>query len=91
MQPAGSAGDASAHQLGPVTPATGERLRTARIERTPGGNGIEPRHGTINLMKALVISHDVELVGETVNKVFYLDANRQQIDIYNMAAISPDV
>ncbi|GAB3609632.1 ABC-F family ATP-binding cassette domain-containing protein [Humibacter ginsengiterrae] len=32
----------------------------------------------------IVISHDVELVGETVNKVFYLDANRQVIDIYNM-------
>ena len=32
----------------------------------------------------IVISHDVELVQETVNKVFYLDANRQVIDIYNM-------
>ena len=32
----------------------------------------------------IVITHDVELVGETVNKVFYLDANRQVIDIYNM-------
>ncbi|MGF3055164.1 ABC-F family ATP-binding cassette domain-containing protein [Microbacterium sp. YY-01] len=32
----------------------------------------------------IVISHDVELVGETVNRVFYLDANRQAIDIYNM-------
>ncbi len=32
----------------------------------------------------IVISHDVELVGETVNKVFYLDANREVIDIYNM-------
>ncbi len=32
----------------------------------------------------VVISHDVELVGETVNRVFYLDANRQLIDIYNM-------
>ena len=32
----------------------------------------------------IVISHDVELVEETVNKVFYLDANRQVIDIYNM-------
>ncbi|MGV8880762.1 MAG: ABC-F family ATP-binding cassette domain-containing protein [Rhodoglobus sp.] len=32
----------------------------------------------------IVISHDVELVGETVNKVFYLDANRQSIDVYNM-------
>jgi ATPase subunit of ABC transporter with duplicated ATPase domains len=32
----------------------------------------------------IVISHDVELVGETVNKVFYLDANRQVIDVYNM-------
>jgi ATPase subunit of ABC transporter with duplicated ATPase domains len=31
-----------------------------------------------------VISHDVDLVQETVNKVFYLDANRQVIDIYNM-------
>jgi ATPase subunit of ABC transporter with duplicated ATPase domains len=31
-----------------------------------------------------VISHDVELVGETVNRVFYLDANRQVIDVYNM-------
>ncbi|MEW1961917.1 ABC-F family ATP-binding cassette domain-containing protein [Microbacterium sp. NPDC077644] len=32
----------------------------------------------------IVISHDVELVGETVNRVFYLDANRQLIDTYNM-------
>jgi ATPase subunit of ABC transporter with duplicated ATPase domains len=32
----------------------------------------------------IVISHDVELVGETVNRVFYLDANRQVIDAYNM-------
>ncbi len=32
----------------------------------------------------IVISHDIELVGETVNRVFYLDANRQVIDIYNM-------
>ena len=32
----------------------------------------------------IVISHDVELVQDTVNKVFYLDANRQVIDIYNM-------
>ncbi|WP_424945195.1 ribosomal protection-like ABC-F family protein [Canibacter zhoujuaniae] len=32
----------------------------------------------------IIISHDVELVDETVNRVFYLDANRQVIDIYNM-------
>jgi ATPase subunit of ABC transporter with duplicated ATPase domains len=32
----------------------------------------------------IVISHSVELVGETVNRVFYLDANRAVIDIYNM-------
>ena len=32
----------------------------------------------------IVISHDVQLVGETVNRVFYLDANRSVIDIYNM-------
>ena len=32
----------------------------------------------------IVISHDVALVEEVVNKVFYLDANRQVIDIYNM-------
>ncbi len=32
----------------------------------------------------IVISHDVELVGETVNRVFYLDANREVIDVYNM-------
>ncbi|MDO9589521.1 MAG: ATP-binding cassette domain-containing protein, partial [Microcella sp.] len=32
----------------------------------------------------IVISHDVQLVEETVNRVFYLDANRQVIDIYNM-------
>ncbi|ASU84395.1 ABC transporter [Nocardiopsis gilva YIM 90087] len=32
----------------------------------------------------IVISHDVELVDEVVNKVFYLDANRCVIDIYNM-------
>lgn len=33
----------------------------------------------------IVISHDVELIEETVNRVFYLDANRQVIDIYNMS------
>ena len=32
----------------------------------------------------VVISHDVELVDETVNRVFYLDAQRAVIDIYNM-------
>ena len=32
----------------------------------------------------IVISHDVELVENTVNRVFYLDGNRQVIDIYNM-------
>lgn len=32
----------------------------------------------------IVISHDIQLVGDTVNRVFYLDANRQVIDIYNM-------
>lgn len=32
----------------------------------------------------IIISHDVDLVDETVNRVFYLDANRQVIDIYNM-------
>ena len=32
----------------------------------------------------IVISHDVELVGEVVNRVFYLDANRQVLDVYNM-------
>jgi len=32
----------------------------------------------------IVISHDVALVEETVNRVFYLDGNRQVIDIYNM-------
>lgn len=32
----------------------------------------------------IVISHDVELIGETVNRVFYLDAMRTVIDVYNM-------
>jgi ATPase subunit of ABC transporter with duplicated ATPase domains len=32
----------------------------------------------------VVISHDIALVEETVNRVFYLDANRTVIDIYNM-------
>lgn len=32
----------------------------------------------------VIISHDVQLIDETVNKVFYLDANRGEIDIYNM-------
>jgi ATPase subunit of ABC transporter with duplicated ATPase domains len=33
----------------------------------------------------IVISHDVGLVEETVNRVFYLDAMRSTIDIYNMS------
>ena len=32
----------------------------------------------------IVISHDVELMEMTVNKVLYLDGNRQVIDTYNM-------
>ena len=32
----------------------------------------------------IVISHDVNLVETVVNKVFLLDANRSQIDVYNM-------
>ncbi|WP_326691310.1 MULTISPECIES: ABC-F family ATP-binding cassette domain-containing protein [unclassified Streptomyces] len=32
----------------------------------------------------IVISHDADLVETVVNKVFYLDANRSHIDIYNM-------
>ncbi|MFD0705004.1 ribosomal protection-like ABC-F family protein [Alloscardovia venturai] len=32
----------------------------------------------------LVISHSTELLGETVNKVWHLDAQRAQIDMYSM-------
>ncbi|WP_131104937.1 ABC-F family ATP-binding cassette domain-containing protein [Ornithinimicrobium sufpigmenti] len=32
----------------------------------------------------MVISHDVALIDQVVNKVFYLDANRQVMDVYNM-------
>lgn len=32
----------------------------------------------------IVISHDVELLETTVNKVYHLDANRSTIDYYNM-------
>ncbi len=32
----------------------------------------------------VVISHDVALLEETVTKVFHLDANRAELDIYNM-------
>src|SRR5699024_7917997 len=32
----------------------------------------------------IIISHDVQLVEHVVNRVFYLDANRAVIDIYNM-------
>ncbi|MGD8201117.1 ABC-F family ATP-binding cassette domain-containing protein [Ornithinimicrobium sp. W1679] len=32
----------------------------------------------------VIISHDVSLIDTVVNKVFYLDANRQVLDVYNM-------
>lgn len=32
----------------------------------------------------IIISHDVELLDAVVNKVFHLDANRAEIDIYSM-------
>ena len=32
----------------------------------------------------VVISHDLDLIDEVVNKVFFLDATRQTIDIYSM-------
>jgi ATPase subunit of ABC transporter with duplicated ATPase domains len=33
----------------------------------------------------VIISHDVNLIETVVNKVFYLDANRNVIDVYNMS------
>lgn len=33
---------------------------------------------------AIIISHDVKLLGDTVNQVFFLDANRAVIDIYHL-------
>jgi ATPase subunit of ABC transporter with duplicated ATPase domains len=32
----------------------------------------------------VVISHDVDLLGAVVNRVFHLDANRSELDVYNM-------
>ncbi|MGX7826710.1 ABC-F family ATP-binding cassette domain-containing protein [Actinokineospora sp. 24-640] len=32
----------------------------------------------------VVISHDVELLGDVVNKVWFLDATRSEVDLYNM-------
>ncbi|WP_031469945.1 ABC-F family ATP-binding cassette domain-containing protein [Sciscionella sediminilitoris] len=32
----------------------------------------------------VVISHDVELLGDVVNKVWFLDAQRGEVDLYNM-------
>lgn len=32
----------------------------------------------------VVISHDVDLIDEVVNKVWYLDAQRSAVDVYNM-------
>ena len=32
----------------------------------------------------IVISHDVDLLEDTVNRVFHLDANRCEIDVYNV-------
>jgi len=32
----------------------------------------------------IMISHDVNLLEETVNRVFHLDANRAEIDVYNV-------
>ncbi len=32
----------------------------------------------------IIISHDLDLIEEVVNKVFFLDGNRQVIDIYSM-------
>jgi ATPase subunit of ABC transporter with duplicated ATPase domains len=32
----------------------------------------------------VVISHDVALLGRTVNRVLHLDANRAEVDVYNM-------
>lgn len=40
------------------------------LQRFPGG--------------VLMISHDVELIESTVNRVLYLDANRMTVDVYNM-------
>ncbi|MDQ3403845.1 MAG: ATP-binding cassette domain-containing protein [Actinomycetota bacterium] len=33
----------------------------------------------------VIISHDVELLGDVVNKVWFLDATRGEVDLYNMS------
>ena len=33
----------------------------------------------------VLVTHDVELLEATVNRVFHLDANRQELDVYNLA------
>ena len=32
----------------------------------------------------IIISHDVDLLGKVVNRVFHLDANRETLDVYNV-------
>ncbi len=56
------------------------RRTTSTPTRSPGCAASSPAHkGGL-----IVISHDVNLLDAVVNKVWYLDANRSTVDVYNV-------
>src|SRR5438132_1117334 len=67
--------------------------RTGDLEQTAGDRVLSAR-GLDSLLRELtakghrggliVISHDVDLLDAVVNKVWYLDANRANLDLYNV-------
>ena len=56
MQPAGGAGVAGRHQIGPFAAATIHHLRATRVEGAAAGDGVEPRHRAIDLHQPLAFA-----------------------------------
>src|SRR3954463_5636339 len=58
MQPAGRAAGAGRDEVGALAHAPIEAVRAARIEGATGRNGVEARHGALDLHQALLPGGD---------------------------------
>src|SRR5690606_9864303 len=59
MQPARGPRRTGSHQIRPLDTAALKYLRATRIERAACGDGIEPRHGAIDLIELIAVLADV--------------------------------
>ncbi len=69
MQPARRLRGAGVHQLGPLDAAALEHARAARIEGAAARNGVQARHGAVDLVELLAVHRHVGNGGHQAGRV----------------------